>query len=528
MDISEAFELLQLDWEASAKEAKRAYLRGVKRHRPERDPEGFARVRAAYERIKLYIESERDAPAESQPLSERVATSSRRREQLASLFPASTGSVESVASQMNVSDEHSEAAGPSSAPSAEADSRRDPSSGEVDSTLPTPLVSNHVEYWEEPPELGPEDADDLDDEQTPSAPPTPRSVIHASTANETDETPSFGRLRAAMDAGAWDEAAALADALLTRALERPSSGRQAVAQAVQLVFALAENSRRWSTQELGDALRDYVSSSTTARSHVAGGLVAKYTLAIELAAIANWLDEGLLEALGQALREDDGGLVQRYLIAFVALHPHRARPVAERLAREAPTLHAAYGHLLTQHLLPDPTPEDFRRRELGQLWGWVYGAIGVVLAISALGHYASQRASRASSYSPAPYVPAPWPAPATRAPRADDAAADAGKYTGCDAGESSCSPKSDSGLSPEVERAYRLLLKYARNSRRPVIRLRAAKLAAAIRNEDCSRVYPLVSDLMKVTAPHATPIDVSSAAIDMFEALQNVCENQKP
>ena len=54
MDLREARELLQVDEAIDARGLERAYLRAVKRHKPERDPEGFQRVRDAYERLRVW------------------------------------------------------------------------------------------------------------------------------------------------------------------------------------------------------------------------------------------------------------------------------------------------------------------------------------------------------------------------------------------------------------------------------------------------------------------------------------------
>jgi len=47
--LNEARELLELGADAEGRAIRRAYLRAVKRHSPERDPEGFARMREAFE-----------------------------------------------------------------------------------------------------------------------------------------------------------------------------------------------------------------------------------------------------------------------------------------------------------------------------------------------------------------------------------------------------------------------------------------------------------------------------------------------
>lgn len=52
MDKQEALRVLGLDGTESERDAKRAYLRAVKANKPEQDPEGFARVREAYELIE--------------------------------------------------------------------------------------------------------------------------------------------------------------------------------------------------------------------------------------------------------------------------------------------------------------------------------------------------------------------------------------------------------------------------------------------------------------------------------------------
>jgi curved DNA-binding protein CbpA len=46
------YKVLGIEREASEAEIKRAYFSLVREHPPERDPEGFKRIRAAYEQLK--------------------------------------------------------------------------------------------------------------------------------------------------------------------------------------------------------------------------------------------------------------------------------------------------------------------------------------------------------------------------------------------------------------------------------------------------------------------------------------------
>ena len=55
MDLREARELLGVDAEDDAKAVRRAYLRRLKQHKPESDPEGFQRVREAFEVAKSCV-----------------------------------------------------------------------------------------------------------------------------------------------------------------------------------------------------------------------------------------------------------------------------------------------------------------------------------------------------------------------------------------------------------------------------------------------------------------------------------------
>lgn len=56
MTFDDALQVLGIDGTASRKAARRAYLKLVKVHKPDRDPEGFQRVRAAFELIDQQIE----------------------------------------------------------------------------------------------------------------------------------------------------------------------------------------------------------------------------------------------------------------------------------------------------------------------------------------------------------------------------------------------------------------------------------------------------------------------------------------
>ena len=52
MDAAGALSELGLEAPTSAEQVRRAYLKAVRIHSPERDPEGFRRVRDAYELLK--------------------------------------------------------------------------------------------------------------------------------------------------------------------------------------------------------------------------------------------------------------------------------------------------------------------------------------------------------------------------------------------------------------------------------------------------------------------------------------------
>lgn len=77
MDARRALEVLGLSSPTSEEGLRRAYLKAVRTHAPERDPLGFAEVRAAYE---LLLEGLRGTPpSQRQPKSEPAAPESVRR-----------------------------------------------------------------------------------------------------------------------------------------------------------------------------------------------------------------------------------------------------------------------------------------------------------------------------------------------------------------------------------------------------------------------------------------------------------------
>ena len=56
MNLKAAYELLGLAPGCDQRQARRAYLRLLRTHKPERDPEGFMRLRQAYEQVKAAAE----------------------------------------------------------------------------------------------------------------------------------------------------------------------------------------------------------------------------------------------------------------------------------------------------------------------------------------------------------------------------------------------------------------------------------------------------------------------------------------
>src|SRR5687767_7082178 len=67
MTLDDAFTVLGVEAAATEDEVRRAYLRLVKKHRPETDPTGFQRVREAYDRAReprlFHVEALTPAPA---------------------------------------------------------------------------------------------------------------------------------------------------------------------------------------------------------------------------------------------------------------------------------------------------------------------------------------------------------------------------------------------------------------------------------------------------------------------------------
>ncbi len=68
--MSNSWEILGLDQDsASEKDAKKAYARLLKLHRPDQDPEGFRRVRDAYEQVLLILKNTEGRPQQELSLS---------------------------------------------------------------------------------------------------------------------------------------------------------------------------------------------------------------------------------------------------------------------------------------------------------------------------------------------------------------------------------------------------------------------------------------------------------------------------
>jgi len=90
MNRDEAFQILGLPPDADRQQARRAYLRQVKEHKPDEDPEGFRRIREAYELIsaapvELVVVPEPSEPAAEpafspSPVSQPIEDETLRRE----------------------------------------------------------------------------------------------------------------------------------------------------------------------------------------------------------------------------------------------------------------------------------------------------------------------------------------------------------------------------------------------------------------------------------------------------------------
>jgi hypothetical protein len=358
--VVEALEVLGLQGSPAETEVRRAYLRKVKEHPPERDPEGFRRVREAYDFLK------RNPWAYAPPVN---APSEAANVELAHTSAVSETAASETASETAVS----EIATSESATSESATSETDTFESATSEATSESATSETVD------EAGTE-ADDAEDEAwKASFPPFVREQIEA--------------LNRALE---HDEPAAAAEAMI-ELYRRPVMEQGPLPPPIltlRTFMTLVERGRLKLAVTLLEAFERY---TEVQQAPLAGGsdMAARWKLAREVAATLQF-DKPLARAVAAGLRT---GQLFAASDAVEAAYARHGGQLQEYMLRHAPTLWSSLSPLVR------PARREAAESASGfRVGAWPIGVIAVVLLnlVRLCGHE-----SRPTSYSEPPRISAP-------------------------------------------------------------------------------------------------------------------------
>jgi len=487
-----AREVLELGQDASPESVKRAYLRQVKRHRPERDPEGFQRVRAAYDRL-------RDSPSRRQdrPPVRLVRREAPHVDRLVEHAPPSP--TDPIAPFF-------ERAGKLR--------RNDPTRVEVwreaVSVQPKSIVARQELYAAlMGNELEEEAAQTLIDAVRGGLEGFERLLVMAHGAAAPDDVVERAAanddlgaavLEAWVDKEEWERAAETAIRELDRAI-RSSDVRVSLGDCILSLFGLAKMGAKAKAAALAESMAKYVTHAP--KELHASGLGAHWALAHELAESLPWLERDVRKGMAIALLTEEVAMGRQDLSELLAERPRERA----RIARRAPLLAA----LFDISGPPEPgapiepateTPDDDddapgEGRSMGATT-WLIGLVAVALLLLAV--FAPRQRERPAFDPPDDYLPSS----VTEEP--DD----------LDIGDAAPAALRD---------AAQELIDFAEQTHRPRVARLARGIVRAVSKKDCDTAHDKMRLLLEATLP-TVPRNggrISELSLALLDAAKGAC-----
>jgi hypothetical protein len=297
--LDEALSDLGIPHDAGMAEARRAYLRLLKVRKPETDPQGFMRLREAYELVKAHVET-RDA-----------------------IFRAMGVHLSPPAARREVP---------------------------VQQELPTPVAAEEPapsapEVMEAAPsdqeEAAPRGAEDPMRESGPPPPPEPDPEEEEEEIEDT--LAGDAEIEALCDAGRYTEASAELVRVFDAAVEHVDGPTPPVLRAIDVLVALHARNQIRAAEALHGSLSAWLRASGQEARILRGDAAARWSLLQELASLPPRFPTAVRTAIGRALAAGDLGLARRDddLRRFRLRDAREARTVANMLRTRQPLLAAA-------------------------------------------------------------------------------------------------------------------------------------------------------------------------------------------
>ncbi len=297
MTTADACEVLGISTNATSKDARRAYLKLIKRHKPEQDPEGFQRVRTAFETVFGPFQARERAAAFAVNAGPEQAVLSEP----ATLEVNAPGKIE-IQPTIQAAASFEAASDPKAAPQSELEDEAE--IDEDDDVDPDELIAEWVEE---------------------------------------------------VQAGDWAKAVPKIITSLERATHSPTETSLPGDLIVFAISQLAASGDCIRARDVTQRVRQWLKVLASSRDAFSQGAQLRWVLLDELVRVETRIDYSTYQVLGQAIAADQDNatrLVQRHQI----IKTTQARRDAEALVARAPTLAQAFGPLLDPAPPPAPTP----------------------------------------------------------------------------------------------------------------------------------------------------------------------------
>lgn len=345
MTLDQALTELGIDRDAGADQARRAYLKLLKLRKPESDPQGFMRLREAYELAKERLGA-RDE------LFRAIALANAGAAPASELFD--DGAASDPKPHEPASDVH--------APIEPVEEASEPSAGDAD--LPLPDAGEPAARAEAP---APETAE---------AAPAPEPF-------EPFDVELFDvLLRVGEHVQAAEQLSRFLDGAALHAEPQPLP----LAKALQLLLALHGQGAVAPALALHGSLARWLTASGQEARLLRGEAAARWSLLGELAALGGGFPQPARRAIAEAMLAGNLGEAKKDFITIHAMQPAVARGAARELRSKAPILAAALADaldppLLTRSAPAQPSPQ---RSSRGGYWA-IATVIIAVLRLMAYG-----------------------------------------------------------------------------------------------------------------------------------------------
>lgn len=355
MTLDEALNELGIDREADAEGARRAYLRLLKKRKPEVDREGFMRLREAYEAVKPYFEH-----IELYRAIEKVANTSS----------IDDGSPQLIRIETSSGTVWVQKSGP--APVAPEETNADKLA--ADEPAPAIVEANDPVVSIEPPPVPAMEPVLL--QQASFAPEVAEVVEPAALVVEPSEPaePSIDEL---MKQGKFKKAARLMGAQYRNALQQGTFDVDVSApyQAIKLLLRLHEKNRLEEARALEKDFGAWIASTGSSVRMLAGPIGVQWLMVRELSALSEKFPPTLREGIAKSVIGGKLDEMQRRASWFQLSDPDKARFAASELHRHAPTL----ANLLGDTLAP-PTARSAATPAISGSRGSTWG-IGILVVL---------------------------------------------------------------------------------------------------------------------------------------------------